>query len=90
LSCEILSRKFSKICIISFAVRPNLSRSVQSGLIRSAAMKLLLAFLRNQSAATAIEYAMLAAGVAAVIVAAVTGLGSSVSSEYSSVSAALK
>jgi pilus assembly protein Flp/PilA len=53
-------------------------------------MKLLLAFLRNQSAATAIEYAMLAAGVAAVIVAAVTGLGSSVSSEYSSVSAALK
>ena len=50
----------------------------------------IISFLRNQSGASSIEYALLAAGVAATIVVAVTGLGSSVNSEYTSVATALK
>jgi pilus assembly protein Flp/PilA len=53
-------------------------------------MKSLVVFLRNQSGATSIEYALLASGIAAVIIAAVTGLGSSVNSDFGSVSVALK
>jgi pilus assembly protein Flp/PilA len=53
-------------------------------------MQKIIAFLRNQSGASSIEYALLAAGVAATIVVAVTGLGSSVNSEYTSVATALK
>ena len=40
-------------------------------------MKTVIAFLRDQKAATAIEYAMIAGGVAAVIVVAVTTVGDS-------------
>ena len=37
----------------------------------------LLAFIRNDSGATAVEYAIIAAGIASAIAAAVTGLGTS-------------
>jgi pilus assembly protein Flp/PilA len=63
---------------------------LQSTLIESAANETAARFPPPQSGASAIGYAMLTSGIAAVIVAAVTGLGSSVNSEYSSVSAALK
>jgi pilus assembly protein Flp/PilA len=47
-------------------------------------------FLTNESGATSIEYAMIAAGVAAVIIVTVTGLGSNVKDQYVSVQTALK
>ena len=53
-------------------------------------MRTILAFLRNCSGASAIEYAMLASGIAAVVVAAVNHLGSAVDANYTSVSTALK
>ncbi|HEY8442701.1 MAG TPA: Flp family type IVb pilin [Xanthobacteraceae bacterium] len=53
-------------------------------------MQKIISFLRNQSGASSIEYALLAAVVAGTIVVAVTGLGSSVNSDYTSVAAALK
>jgi pilus assembly protein Flp/PilA len=47
-------------------------------------------FLRNESGATAIEYGLIAAGVAVVIITVVNGLGSKLKTTFSSVSTALK
>jgi len=46
-------------------------------------------FVANDRGATAIEYGLLAAGVAGAIIAVVVGLGSSLNATYSSVSSAL-
>jgi pilus assembly protein Flp/PilA len=47
-------------------------------------------FLRDEGGATAIEYAIIASGVAVAIAASVTSLGSSVNGLFTSVSTALK
>ena len=47
-------------------------------------------FLRDERGATAIEYAMIASGVAVAIAASVTSLGSGVKGLYTSVSTTLK
>lgn len=45
----------------------------------------LLAFIRDENAATAIEYSIIAAGIASAIVAALSGLGTSVSGVWDKV-----
>jgi pilus assembly protein Flp/PilA len=55
-----------------------------------ASMRTILRFLADDSAATAIEYAMIAAGIAVAIVSVVQGLGSQVNSLFTSVSTAMK
>ena len=47
-------------------------------------------FLRDDRGATAIEYAMIASGVAVAIAAAVTSLGSNVKALFTSVSTSMK
>jgi pilus assembly protein Flp/PilA len=47
-------------------------------------------FVRNDSGTTAIEYAIIAAGIAAAIIAVVMGLGTALQSKYQSVSDAFK
>ncbi len=47
-------------------------------------------FLKNESGATAIEYGLIAAGIAVAIIAVVQGLGSNLNATFSSVSTALK
>jgi pilus assembly protein Flp/PilA len=47
-------------------------------------------FLRDTSGATSIEYAMLASGIAMVIISTVTSLGSTVEEMWNSISNALK
>lgn len=47
-------------------------------------------FARDDSGATAIEYAMVAASIAVAVVAAITSLGSTTNSMYVSVQTALK
>jgi pilus assembly protein Flp/PilA len=47
-------------------------------------------FMRDERGATAIEYAIIASGIAVAIVASVTSLGSSVKGMFTSVSTALK
>jgi pilus assembly protein Flp/PilA len=47
-------------------------------------------FLKDESAATAIEYALIAAGIAMAIVAAVNGLGTTLGSKYSTINTSLK
>jgi pilus assembly protein Flp/PilA len=50
----------------------------------------LQAFAKDESAATAIEYAIIAAGISIVIVAAVNGIGTKLNTTFSSVSTELK
>jgi len=47
-------------------------------------------FLRDQSGATAIEYCLIAVGIAIVIIAAVKGIGSSLNTSFASVNSSLK
>lgn len=46
-------------------------------------------FLKDQSGATAIEYGLIAAGIAVVIIGAVTSVGSALTGTFNSVAAAL-
>jgi len=52
--------------------------------------KPILRFLRDERAATAIEYAMIASGIGVAIATTIVGLGSSVNGLYSSVLTAMK
>jgi len=47
-------------------------------------------FLSDQSGATAIEYGLIAAGIALAIIAVVNGLGSTLNDKFTSVSTSLK
>jgi pilus assembly protein Flp/PilA len=51
---------------------------------------LLLSFFRDTSGATAIEYTMIAASIALVIIATVNGIGSILNTTFTSVQSALK
>jgi pilus assembly protein Flp/PilA len=51
---------------------------------------LLIQFRRDESGATAIEYGLIAAGIAAVIIAVVNTIGGSVNTAFTSVSTQLK
>ena len=57
--------------------------------MRNAVSSLCRRFLLQQQGATAIEYALIAAGIAAAIIVAVNALGVSVVNMWSAVSAAL-
>ena len=50
----------------------------------------LRAFLKSEAAATAIEYALIAAGISIVIVAVVAGIGTNLNTTFSTVSTQLK
>jgi pilus assembly protein Flp/PilA len=47
-------------------------------------------FLADQSGATAIEYALIAAGISLAIIAAVNGIGSTLNTKFSTVNSSLK
>ena len=51
---------------------------------------LLWNFLRNENAATAIEYGLIAAGISVAIIATVAALGTNLNTTFSSVSTAVK
>ena len=53
-------------------------------------MSNLLAFLKNERGATAIEYGLIAAGISVAIIAVVNGLGTSLNAKFQSVSDQLK
>jgi pilus assembly protein Flp/PilA len=56
----------------------------------TAVTRTILHFLRDETGATAIEYALIAAGISIAIVAVVTSLGSSLNTTFTSVQTALK
>jgi pilus assembly protein Flp/PilA len=47
-------------------------------------------FVSDESGATAIEYGLIAAGISLAIIAVVNGLGTSLSTQFSSISTSLK
>ena len=47
-------------------------------------------FLKNESGATAIEYGLIAAGIAIAIITAVNGVGSALNTTFTSISTSLK
>jgi pilus assembly protein Flp/PilA len=49
-----------------------------------------VAFLKNESGATAIEYGLIAAGISIAIIAVVNGLGTQLNATFTSVSTQLK
>jgi pilus assembly protein Flp/PilA len=53
-------------------------------------MRSWMRFLQNQSGATAIEYSLIAAGIALVIVATVNGLGTILNGTFGTVQTAVK
>jgi pilus assembly protein Flp/PilA len=53
-------------------------------------MSQVIAFFRNETGATAIEYGLIAAGISIAIIVAVTGMGSSLNTTFTSVQTALK
>ncbi|HTQ82138.1 MAG TPA: Flp family type IVb pilin [Pseudolabrys sp.] len=53
-------------------------------------MAKILAFFRDDSGATAIEYGLIAAGISVAIIAVVNGLGTQLNTTFSSISTQLK
>jgi pilus assembly protein Flp/PilA len=53
-------------------------------------MTRIVAFLKNESGATAIEYGLIAAGISIAIIATVNALGTQLSTTFTSVSTQLK
>jgi len=53
-------------------------------------MRLIIRFLKDENAATAIEYGLIAAGIAVAIISVVTGLGTKLKTTFTTVSSALK
>jgi pilus assembly protein Flp/PilA len=51
---------------------------------------LISSFLKDETAATAIEYGLIAAGISVAIIAVVQGLGTKLNTTFSTVSTALK
>jgi pilus assembly protein Flp/PilA len=52
--------------------------------------KLLVRFLNDESGATAIEYGLIAAGIALAIIAVVNGLGTTLNAKFTSINNSLK
>jgi pilus assembly protein Flp/PilA len=52
--------------------------------------RVFLKFLSDQSGATAIEYGLIAAGIALAIIAVVNGLGSTLNTSFTSISTSIK
>jgi pilus assembly protein Flp/PilA len=50
----------------------------------------LLSFFSNESGATAIEYGLIAAGIALAIIAVVNGLGTNLNSQFTNINSSLK
>ena len=53
-------------------------------------MSKFIAFLKNESGATAIEYGLIAAGISVAIIAVVNGLGTALTAKFDTISTALK
>jgi len=53
-------------------------------------MRLIIRFVKDETAATAIEYGLIASGIALAIIPVITGLGTHLKTTFSTISTALK
>ena len=67
-----------------------LRAALGSGADEGETMKLVSKFWRDESAATAIEYGLIAAGISIAIIVAVNGLGTNLNNVFTSVNNSLK
>ena len=76
---------------MQFRVCPILARDNSAARRQEFSVRRLFSeFLHDQSGATAIEYCLIATGIAFVIIAAVNGIGSSLNGTFTSVNSSLK
>ena len=66
------------------------NQAITTAVLSTGVMQTLKAFLRDESAATAIEYNIIAGGIAVAIIATVYSIGPKLNSTFSSVSTQLK
>jgi len=66
------------------------ARASGGGLVRLTMRRKLAAFLNDQSGATAIEYGLIATGIALAIIPVITGVGSHLKTTFQTISTALK
>jgi pilus assembly protein Flp/PilA len=57
---------------------------------RTRTVQLIHRFIKDESAATAIEYGLIAAGIALAIIAVVNGLGSKLATKFTAINTSLK
>ena len=67
-----------------------LRAALGSGANEGKTMKLVSKFWRDESAATAIEYGLVAAGISIAIIVAVNGLGTNLNNKFTSINNSLK
>ena len=84
-----------RVCLVTSAARETRTLSIQNGLLgqnngTGSGVNLIKNFLKDENAATAIEYGLIAAGIALAIIAVVNGLGSKLSSKFSAINTSLK
>ena len=84
-----------RVCLVTSAARETRTLSIQNGLLgqnngTGSGVSLIKNFLKDENAATAIEYGLIAAGIALAIIAVVNGLGSKLSSKFTAINTSLK
>jgi len=78
------------------AAREARTLSIQNGLIGqnngmgTPAVNIISRFLKDETAATAIEYGLIAAGISLAIITAVNGLGSKLNTKFTAINTSLK
>jgi pilus assembly protein Flp/PilA len=78
------------VTVLRTPARPNVS-STSHVYTWSLVMKNLIArFVKDESGATAIEYGLIAAGIALAIIATVNGLGTNLNAKFTSINTSLK
>jgi pilus assembly protein Flp/PilA len=77
------------------AAREARTLSIQNGLLgqnngMGSSVNIISRFLKDETAATAIEYGLIAAGISLVIITAVNGLGSKLNTKFTAINTSLK
>jgi pilus assembly protein Flp/PilA len=67
-----------------------ITNTLGCSIYKLAMLRKLIAFLKDESAATAIEYGLIATGIALAIIPAITGIGTHLKTTFSTISTALK
>ena len=84
-----------RVIRLSSAAREARTLSIQNGLLgqnnaMGPGVNIISRFLKDETAATAIEYGLIAAGISLAIIVAVNGLGSKLNTKFTSINSSLK